>query len=77
MFPYRIRQTVKWILAVVCLGVLLHAEPIKQLKPTGYVNDFAGAVDASSANAIRRICEQIDQKTKTQIAVVTIHSLDG
>ena len=58
-------------------GGMLRAEPIKQLKPTGYVNDFAGVVDASSSEAIRRICQQIDQKAKAQIAIVTVHSLDG
>src|SRR5260370_42424514 len=47
------------------------------LKPTGYVNDFAGVIDAASSAAIRSLCEQIDHKAKAQIAVVTIHSLDG
>src|SRR3954468_20806820 len=63
--------------ALVCLATALCAEPIKQLKPTGYVNDFAGVLDASSSESIRNICQQIDQKAKAQIAIVTIHSLDG
>src|SRR5580698_6174768 len=65
------------IMLVACLSTALRAEPIKQLNPSGYVNDFAGVIDASSAEAIRQICEQIDQKAKAQIAIVTIHSLDG
>jgi uncharacterized protein len=77
MAPERIWKTIVAIPAVVCLSFALRAEPIKQLKPTGYVNDFAGVIDAESAQAIRGLCEQIDQKTKAQIAVVTIHSLDG
>ncbi|HET9167415.1 MAG TPA: TPM domain-containing protein, partial [Candidatus Angelobacter sp.] len=64
-------------MAVVCLGVALRAESVNQLKPSGYVNDFAGVIDASSSEAIRNISEQIDRKAKAQIAVVTIHSLDG
>ena len=63
--------------ALVCLATALCAEPIKQLKPTGYVNDFAGVLDASSSESIRNICQQIDQKAKAQIAIVTIQSLDG
>ena len=62
---------------MLCLATALRTEPIKQLKPTGYVNDFAGVLDASSSESIRNICRQIDQKAKAQIAIVTIHSLDG
>src|ERR1700757_1228829 len=77
MLSGKIWQMLHWLLAMSCLGVGLHAEPLSQLKPTGYVNDFAGVLDASSSESIRQICEQIDQKAKAQIAVVTIHSLDG
>src|SRR3981081_3270038 len=77
MLPHPIRQALKCIVAIACLSVALHAEPVKQLKPTGYVNDFAGVFDPSSAEAIRNIAQQIDQKAKAQIAVVTVNSLDG
>ena len=77
MLPQHIRQLTKCILAVACLSIVLHAEPIKQLQPTGYVNDFAGVLDASSSEAIRSICQQIDQKANAQIAIVTVHSLEG
>jgi len=49
MAPKRIWQSNLAILTVVCLSFALRAEPIKQLKPTGYVNDFAGVIDAESA----------------------------
>src|SRR5712671_1923138 len=77
MLPHHIRQALKCIVAVACLSVALYAEPVKQLKPTGYVNDFAGVLDPSSAEAIRNIAQQVDQKDKAQIAIVTVHSLDG
>src|SRR5216684_6668007 len=77
MVPPKIRQTLQWVLALACLISTLRAEPIKKLRPTGYVNDFAGVIDPTSAEAMRSLCEQVDQKTKAQIAVVTIHSLDG
>ena len=53
------------------------AEPISQLKPTGYVNDFAHVLDQNTIAQIDEICRQIDEKAHAQIAVVTIHSLDG
>ena len=77
MLSGKIWQAIKCFTTVICLAAMLRAEPIKQLKPTGYVNDFAGVIDASSSESIRRICEQIDQKAKAQIAIVTVHSLDG
>src|SRR5215467_467075 len=77
MAPKRIWRLAMGILVGICLCSTLHAEPIKQLKPTGYVNDFAGVIDVESALAIRSLCEQIDQQTKAQIAVVTIRSTDG
>jgi len=73
----RIWQATRYILALACLTTALCSEPISQLKPTGYVNDFARVLDASSSEAIRNISEQIDQKAHAQIAIVTIHSLDG
>src|SRR5208282_2220614 len=53
------------------------AEPIAQLKATGYVNDFAHVLDQNSIAQMDEICRQIDEKAHAQIAVVTIKSLDG
>lgn len=63
--------------ATLILALLVIAEPIKQLKPSGYLNDFAGVIDQSSARALEQLCAEVDQKAHAQIAVVTIHSLDG
>ena len=56
---------------------LLRAEPVSQLKPTGYVNDFAHVIDPGTTTQLEDICRQIDEKAHAQIAVVTINSLDG
>lgn len=64
-------------LLLVLLTGLLFSEPISQLKPTGYVNDFAHVIDADTAAKITNIAQQIDQKAHAQIALVTINSLDG
>jgi uncharacterized protein len=61
----------------VLLGVFAAAESVSQLKPTGYVNDFADVLDAQTKAQIEDLCTQIDQKAHAQIALVTINSLDG
>jgi uncharacterized protein len=62
---------------VLSLAFALHAEPVSQLKPTDYVNDFAHVLDPNTVAQLDNICQQIDQKAHAQIAVVTIKSLDG
>jgi uncharacterized protein len=56
---------------------LAAAEKVEQLSPQGYVNDFAGVVDADSRQKITALCEALDQKGDAQLTVVTIHSLEG
>ena len=69
--------------AAVCLTLLLflsavaHAEKTDQLKPQGYVNDFAGVLSPSAKSQLTALCTEVDQKAKAQIAVVTVKSLDG
>ena len=62
---------------VLALGMSAWAEPISQLKATGYVDDFANVLDQSTIAQMKDICRQIDEKAHAQIAVVTINSLDG
>ncbi len=52
------------------------AEKFGDLKPQGYVNDFAGVLDAQTKAQITALCAEIDQKAHAQIAVATIRSLD-
>lgn len=70
----------KWSLVVGVAALLVlaaQAEPISQLKATNYVNDFAGVLDRPTIDQMNEICRQVDEKAHAQIAVVTIHSLDG
>ena len=62
---------------VVSLAFFLRAEPVSQLNPTDYVNDFAHVLDQDTVAQLDNICQQIDQKAHAQIAVVTVKSLDG
>jgi uncharacterized protein len=63
----------------VVLGVAAwaSAEPIASLRPSNYVNDFAGVLDAATQTRLNDLCQQVDQKAKAQIAVVTVKSTDG
>jgi uncharacterized protein len=55
----------------------LAAKDWKTLKPTGYVNDFAGVIDPASKAALEAYCARVQQATGAQIAFVTIPSLEG
>lgn len=71
------RPTLRSSLVVVLLTISAFGESASQLKPTGYVNDFAHVLDASTTAQINDLCLQIDQKAHAQIALVTINTLDG
>src|SRR3984957_5945480 len=68
---------VRLLALVFVFSLAAHAEPIAQLKPTDYVNDFAHVLDQNTIGQMDAICRQIDEKAHAQIAVVTIQSLDG
>ncbi len=74
-------MTLRVTLRVAAIALLLNlaaiAESISQLKPTGYVNDFAGVLDANTHGQIEDLCRQVDQKAHAQISLVTINTLDG
>jgi uncharacterized protein len=67
------------LLAVMLLSIaiVLSAEPVSQLKPTGYVNDFAHVLSPETIAQINDLGTQIDQKAHAQIALVTVNTLDG
>src|ERR1700730_2819791 len=53
------------------------AEVVKDLKPQGYVNDFAGVLSAPAKEKLAALCAEVDRKAGAQIAVVTVSSLGG
>jgi uncharacterized protein len=63
--------------ALALLSIAAWAEKVSQLKPTGYVNDFAHVIDQGTAVQIESMCHQVDQQAHAQIALVTINTLDG
>lgn len=52
-------------------------DPNKLPKPTTYVNDFAGVIDASSEESLNTLSRQVYEKAHATLLVVTIKSLDG
>ncbi len=55
----------------------VHAEQWEKLNVQGYVNDFAGVLNATTVEGLTRLSAEVDQKAKAQIAVVTIKTLEG
>src|SRR5271166_2705385 len=65
------------IVGILLAAVWVSAEPIASLRPSNYVNDFAGVLDAATQARLNDLCQQVEQKANAQIAVVTVKSLDG
>jgi uncharacterized protein len=77
--PYRLAKSVVrplLLLLLACVPVA-RSEQVKNLKPQGYVNDFAGALNAQTKDKLTALCAEVDQKAKAQIAIVTVSSLEG
>jgi hypothetical protein len=47
------------------------------LKPQGYVSDFAGVVDHASRQQLERYCANLEHQTGAQLALVAVPSLNG
>lgn len=45
--------------------------------PVGYVNDFAHVIPADQAQALESFLQEVEQKTGSEIAVVTVPSVNG
>lgn len=53
------------------------AEKIKDIRPAGYVTDLAGVIEPPTKIRLETLCTELEQKTGAQMAIVTVHSLDG
>ena len=78
----RAHWTVFRLLLAALVGVFATsalAERVEDLpKPTGYVNDYANVLSPEATARLERLCGQLDHsQANAQIAVVTIHTLDG
>jgi uncharacterized protein len=77
--PFRLAKSVArpvLFLLVLCVPVA-RAQQVKNLKPQGYVSDFAGVLSAQAKEKLAALCAEVDQKAKAQVAIVTVSSLEG
>ena len=58
------------------LTALLLVAQIQVPPPRGYVNDFAGVLDASSVAHMEAVIAEVREKTRGEIAVVTLSDID-
>jgi uncharacterized protein len=61
----------------VCVTCVTSAEKVKDIHPTGYVTDLAGVVKPETTANLEALCTELEQKTGAQMAIVTVHSLEG
>jgi uncharacterized protein len=73
---YLSRTTVLFYLLFLGTG-LTAAEETKKIHPTGYVTDLAGVIREDTRARLEALCTELEQKTGTQMAIVTVHSLEG
>jgi uncharacterized protein len=78
---HRVRSFVFRLLlaALVLVPTGAVAERIQDLaKPTDYVTDYANVLSPQAVERLDRICAELDHsKADAQIAIVTVHNLDG
>jgi uncharacterized protein len=58
------------------LAVSAFALDTSKLKPSGYVNDFAHALDPAGKARLEAYCTTLEQTTGVQMAIVTVDTLD-
>jgi uncharacterized protein len=71
------RLEIATLLLLVPLAPSLAWEKPLELKPSGYVNDFAGVIGQSTKFQLTALCTDVNDKTHAQISVVTVKSLEG
>jgi len=65
----------KLFLTLILLGVTVLARADKVPQPIGWVNDFAQVLDAGTKDKLNTLITELEEKTITEIAVVTIASI--
>ena len=71
-----IRNAIQTFAVVLLAALSLHAQFPTQ-KPAGYVNDIARVLSPAARQQLEALCAELDQKTKAQLAIVTVQSLEG
>ncbi len=64
-------------ISFICFLSPVHAQDIDYPDYVGYVNDFAGLMDAASTSDLETLIDGVEKGTGAEITVVTIDSLEG
>src|SRR5205809_6999458 len=67
--------TLAFVLLLIAKGPANAQSPLPQ--PTGYVNDFAGVVDAATKARLESTLGNLDRQQQIQFSVVTVDSTGG
>src|SRR5687768_12735090 len=65
------------IAAALIFGLAAHLPAALPSAPDGYVTDAAGVLSDRTESALEATLADLDRKTRAQLAVVTVPSLDG
>jgi len=66
------------LLLLMALAQSASAEKIATLpKPTGYIDDYAAVLSPDAKRQMEALCVELHQKTRAQVFVVTVGSLDN
>ncbi len=65
------------LLTILLIALLGQAADWRQLKPEGYISDFAGVMDAGAKASINAYLAAVERATGAQVAIVTINSLEA
>ncbi len=63
--------------AIAVSAQICHAEDLTKIHPTGYVTDLAGTLNGDAKANLEALCTELEEKTGAQMAIITVHSLEG
>jgi uncharacterized protein len=77
MNPFRSFTLVSLSILSLLAAVPAPAENPKDIHPSGYVTDLASVIAPETKVRLEALGREVEEKTGAQIAVVTVHSLEG
>jgi uncharacterized protein len=70
-------KLLSWFCLILAFTGAAAGEDIKKIHPTGYVTDLAGTIQPDTKARLEALCTELEQKTGAEMAIVTVHSLEG
>lgn len=65
-----------WLMCSPC-ALAQNSDLLERLTPRGYVNDYAEVFPEPESRSLELLLGELDRKTTTQVAIVTVASLEG